>query len=112
MIESQPREIDHTIAEDAQFWRVQLLLHMKSLNEMEEFKRFQGSTFDTISRRGLIEDRDTILELTGKIQELQHEKIAWMIREIFKMLNQYAVDNPTLLVNQSLSHLIQILVEC
>ena len=47
--------------------------HEKSLNEMEELKRFQGSTFDAISRRKLIEDRDTILELTGKIQELQNE---------------------------------------
>ena len=47
--------------------------HEKSLNEMEESKRFQGSTFDIISRRRLIEDRDTILELTGKIQELQNE---------------------------------------
>ena len=45
----------------------------KSLNEMEELKRFQGSTFDTISRRRLVEDRDTILEFTGKIQELQNE---------------------------------------
>ena len=40
---------------------------------MEELKRFQGSTFDTIARRSLIEDQDTILELTGKIQELQNE---------------------------------------
>ena len=40
---------------------------------MEELKRFQGSRFDTISRRRLIEDRDTVLELTGKIQELQNE---------------------------------------
>ena len=40
---------------------------------MEELKRFEGSTFDTISRRKLVEDRDTILELTGKIQELQNE---------------------------------------
>ena len=47
--------------------------HEKSLSEMEELKRFQGSTFDTISRRKLVEDRDTILELTGKIQELQNE---------------------------------------
>ena len=47
--------------------------HKKSLNEMEELMRFQGSTFDTISRIRLIEDRDTILELTGKIQELQNE---------------------------------------
>ena len=40
---------------------------------MEELKRFRGSTFDSMSRRRLIEDRDTILELTGKIQELQNE---------------------------------------
>ena len=47
--------------------------HMRSLSEMEELKRFQGSTFDGFSRRKLIEDRDTILELTGKIQKLQNE---------------------------------------
>ena len=47
--------------------------HEKSLNEMEELKRFQGSTFDTIVIRKLVEDRDTILELTGKIQELHNE---------------------------------------
>ena len=47
--------------------------HEKSHNEMEELKRFQESSFDTILRRRLIEDRDTILELTGKIQELQNE---------------------------------------
>ena len=35
--------------------------------------RFQGSTFDTFSRRKLIEDRDTFLELTAKIQGLQNE---------------------------------------
>ena len=38
--------------------------HVESLNEMEEFHRFQGSTFDEISRRRLIKDRDTVLELT------------------------------------------------
>ena len=42
---------------------------------MEELKRFQGSAFHTIARRKLVEDRDTILELTGKIQELQNEII-------------------------------------
>ena len=40
---------------------------------MEELKRFQWSTFDTFLRRKLIEDRDTIFELTAKIQELQNE---------------------------------------
>ena len=36
-------------------------------------KKFQSSTFDTIARRRLVEDQDTILDLTGKIQELQNE---------------------------------------
>ena len=40
---------------------------------MEELKKFQSSTFDTIARRRLVEDQDTILEHTGKIQELQNE---------------------------------------
>ena len=44
---------------------------MKSLNEMEELNRFQGP--HSISRRKLIEDRDTILELTAKIHELRNE---------------------------------------
>ena len=47
--------------------------HVKSLTEIEDLKRFQGSTFDTFSTRKLIEDRDTILEFTVKIQELQNE---------------------------------------
>ena len=76
-IESQRREIDHALAGDEQLQRDQLLLHeqlseqnrdlreahMKGLNEIEEFKRFQGSTFDGLSRRKLNEDEDTILEL-------------------------------------------------
>ena len=40
---------------------------------MEELKKFQSSTFDTIARRRLVEDQDTILELAAKIQELQNE---------------------------------------
>ena len=34
---------------------------------------FKGSTFDTIARRKLVEDQDTILELTSNFQELQNE---------------------------------------
>ena len=40
---------------------------------MEELKKFQSSTFDTFTRRRFVEDQDTILELTDKIQELQSE---------------------------------------
>ena len=35
--------------------------------------KFQSSTFDTFSRRRSVEDQDIILELTGKIQDLQNE---------------------------------------
>ena len=56
---------DHTVAGDEQLRRDQLLVHeqlseqnrdlreahIKSLCEMEEFKRFQGSRFDEFSRR-------------------------------------------------------------
>ena len=38
--------------------------------------------------------------------------IVRMIQEIFKMLDHYAVDIPTLPVNLCLSHLIQFLEEC
>ena len=57
-------------------WRQKLEfreVHQQSLTEMEELRKFQSSTFDTIARRKLIEDQNTILELTGRVQELQNE---------------------------------------
>ena len=86
MIESQQEEL-HRAQEEELHRRDQQLLHAQllqqnselreaqneSLNEMEELKTFQSSTFDTIARRRSVEDQDTILELTGKIQELQNE---------------------------------------
>ena len=65
MIESQRGEIyrahqgDERLRRDQQLLHEQLLeqnrdlreAHEKSLSEMEELKRFQGSTFDTIARR-------------------------------------------------------------
>ena len=47
--------------------------HQQSLTEMEELRKFHSSTFDTIARRKLIEDQNTILELSGRVQELQNE---------------------------------------
>ena len=47
--------------------------HQQSLTEMEELRIFQSSTFDTIARRKLIEDQNTIVELSGRVQELQNE---------------------------------------
>ena len=48
-------------------------VHQQNLPEMEELRKFQSSTFDTIARRKLIEDQNTILELSGRVQELQNE---------------------------------------
>ena len=81
-------EIDDTIAGDEQSRRDQLLLQeqlseqnrdlretrIKSLlHEMEELKRVQELRIDKFSRRRLIENQDTISELTARIQELQNE---------------------------------------
>ena len=59
-----------------QLWRQRLEFResrQQSLTEMEELRKFQSSTFDTIARRKLIEDQNTILELSGRVQELQNE---------------------------------------
>ena len=96
VIQSQRGEIYRAHQGDEQHRWDQQLLHVqlleenrdlreayeKSLNEMEELKWFQGCTFDIISRSKLIEDRHTIFELTGKIQEVQNE-INWMNFERF-----------------------------
>ena len=39
--------------------------HQRSFTELEELKKFQSSTFDTLARRRLVEDREIILELSG-----------------------------------------------
>ena len=46
---------------------------MRRVNEMEKLKRFQGSTLDGFSRRKLVENQDTVHELTARIQELKND---------------------------------------
>ena len=85
-IESHQEELHRTQAEerrrqDHQLLHEQLLKQNwefhegqhKSLTEMEELRKFQSSTFDTIARRKLIEDQTTVLKLSGRVQELQNE---------------------------------------
>ena len=84
IVESQREELHCAQAAELQRRNQQLLhrqllpqnlelreAHQKSLSEMKELKKFQSSTFDTIARRRLVEDQDTILELSGRIQDLQ-----------------------------------------
>ena len=59
-----------------ELWRQQKDLrevHQQNLTEMEELRKFQSSTFDTLTRQKLIEDQNTIMELSGRLQELQNE---------------------------------------
>ena len=79
---------------------------------MEELRKFQSSTFDTMARRKLIEDQNTILELSGRVQELQNEVNCMKDYKDFRMLNQFAVEIPTLLVDQCHSHLIRYQKAC
>ena len=63
-----------------QLWQQKLEFreaHQRTLTEMEELRKFQSSTFDTMARRKFNEDKNTILELSGRVQELQNE-VNWM----------------------------------
>ena len=46
-------------------------VHQQNLTEMEELRKLQSSTFDTHAK--FIEDQNTIMELSGRLQELQNE---------------------------------------
>ena len=125
IVESQQEELHCARAEklqrrDQQLLHGQLLqqnlelreAHQKSLSEMEELKKFQSSTFDTIARRRLVEDQDTILELSGRIQELQNEINCMSDSKQFQDAEYIRSELHTLPADQCHSHLIQFLKEC
>ena len=82
IIESQQEELHCAQAEELQR-RDQQLLHAhllqqnselreaqnKSLTEMEELKKFQSSTFDTIARRRLVEDQEISWNLQARFKK-------------------------------------------
>ena len=77
---------------------------------MEELRKFQSSTFDTLTRRKLIEDQNTILELSGRVQELQNEvNCKWTIPRTSRTLSRCAVEIHTLPINQEYSQNIRYL---
>ena len=72
----QLKQQKSAISYKGQLWQQKLEFreaHQQSFTEMEELRKFQSSTFDTVARRKLIEDQDTVLELSGTVQELQNE---------------------------------------
>ena len=53
-----------------QLWQQKLEFreaHQQSLTEMKELRKFQSSAFDTLAKRKLIEDQNTIEELSAGI---------------------------------------------
>ena len=48
-------------------------VHQQNLTEMKELQKFQNSTFDEFTRQKFIKDQNTIMELSGRLQELQNE---------------------------------------
>ena len=40
---------------------------------MKELQKFQNSTFDKLFKQKFVEDQNTIMELSGRLQELQNE---------------------------------------
>ena len=48
-------------------------VHQQNLTEMKELQKFQNSTFDEFTRQKFIEDQKIIMELSGRLQELQNE---------------------------------------
>ena len=65
----------------AEFYREKLLrqqqdfreVHQQDLTKMRELQKFQNSTFDELTRQKFIEDQKTIMELSGRLQELHNE---------------------------------------
>ena len=48
-------------------------VHQQDLMKMKELQKFQNSTFDEFTKQKFIEDQKIIVELSGRLQELQNE---------------------------------------
>ena len=48
-------------------------VHQQDLMKHQELQKFQNSAFDEFTQKKFIEDQKTIMELSGRLQELQNE---------------------------------------
>ena len=48
-------------------------VHQQDLMKMKELQKIQNSTFDEFTKQKFIEDQKIIMELSGRLQELQNE---------------------------------------
>ena len=68
--EQEPRILQGELLRQQQDFRE---VHQQDLTKMKEFQKFQSSTLDELTRQKFIEDQKTIMELSGRLQELQNE---------------------------------------
>ena len=86
--------------------------HQQSLTEMEELRKFQNSTFDELTRQKFIEDQNTIMELSGRVQELQNEVNCMNDSKDFQDAESIRSGNSHVTSRPVSSHLIQYLKGC
>ena len=92
-------EEEHRILQE-ELWRQQ-----KDFREVHQqsFTVFRNSTFDTVARRKLIEDQNTFLELSGRLQELQNEVNCMNDSKDFQDAESVRSGNSTLPINRCYS---------
>ena len=61
-------------------------VHQQDLMKQKELQKFQNSTFDEFAQKKFIEDQKIIMELSGRLQELQNEVNCMNDSRIFGML--------------------------
>ena len=69
--------------------RIFVKFYQQNLTEMEELRKFQSSTYDTLTRQKFIEDSE---DHYGIVWKTKMKSIVCLILRIFRMLNQYAVE--------------------
>ena len=98
-----------------QLWQQKLEFreaHQRSLTDMDELRKFQSSAFDTVARRKFIEDQNTTLELSGRVQELQNEVNCMNDSKDFQDAESIRSGNSHVTSRPVSSHLIQYLKGC
>ena len=73
-------------------------VHQQDLMKQKELKKFQNSTFDEFAQKKFIEDQK-IMELSGRLQELQNEVNCMNDARVFGMLSRFVVEILTLPVH-------------
>ena len=93
-----------------------LITLLQVMNNSDEINYFFKNNYQ--NKIGILREEDCskiktqLMNSRPEFRNYRMKLIVWMIREIFKMLNQYAVDYPTFPVNPRYSHFIVILEGC